>query len=69
MIILNNVSLRELLVKNPVKDVRFEYNTVVLILSGGHEVEILSEMEFDTSCLTIEHYVVERKEVGRAELN
>lgn len=69
MSILNKANLRELLVTHAVKDVRFEYNTIVLILDGGHELEFLSEMDFDTSCLSVEHHVIERKQVGRVELD
>ncbi|MCY8256419.1 hypothetical protein MOC12_20895 [Bacillus spizizenii] len=61
--------VKELLAKHPVIDVEFEYNTLTLVLQGGHELVIDSECTaFDESLLSISHIVTERKLVGSVEL-
>ncbi|MDQ0976668.1 hypothetical protein QFZ31_006720 [Neobacillus niacini] len=66
----NQEAIKTLLLNYPVKDIRFEYNTIILVLQAGREIEITSEMgSYDESTLSIEHYVIERKQVGRVELD
>jgi hypothetical protein len=62
--------LKELFINYPVKDIRFEYKTVIIVLNGGHEIEIGAEFDgYDEANLTIEHYVIERKRVEGIELD
>lgn len=61
--------IKGLLTNHPVRDVRFEYNTMIIVLNGGHEIEISSEEDYDSHLLSVEHYVIERKQLDRVELD
>lgn len=62
--------IKGLLINHSIKDVQFGYNEVTLVLNGGNEIVIGSEMAgHDSSMLTVETYVTERKNTGRVELD
>jgi hypothetical protein len=58
--------VQDALFNYPVKEVRHQYKTIVLVLNGGREIEIsasFDDLDNDVS-LDVELYVTERKRVG-----
>jgi hypothetical protein len=62
--------MKELFINYPVKDVRFDYKKVIIVLNGNHEIEIESEYAgYDDHQLVISHYETVRKLVEQEELD